>query len=107
MQTRTVCTGWGWEHSLSGRRWADPVGMGTGTTGKGALVPTQLSNACIREIEASIDVDICMDVYVKSVDMDMDIDDRYHVHGYVKVIHNNARSNSVGTVPCTEADNRR
>jgi len=74
---------------------------------KGALVPTQLSNACIREIEASIDVDICMDVYVKSVDMDMDIDDRYHVHGYVKIIHNNARSNSVGTVPCTEADNRR
>ena len=48
-----------------------------------------------------------MDVYVKYVDMDMDIDDRYHVHGYVKIIHNNARSNSVGTVPCTEADNRR
>jgi len=55
------------------------------------LVSMQLSNrsrcnrpTCIEEIEASMDMDISMDIRVKSVDMDMDWIDmnaEFHIHG--------------------------
>jgi len=60
--------GWGWGQEPQGR-----LGWGQ------VLVSMQLSNrsrcnrpTCIEEIEASMDMDISMDIHVKSVDMDMD-----------------------------------
>ena len=89
MRTRTMATWWEWRHSLQGRGGdgsqpcGDGVGMGTGTTGTVGMGSSScprvaLSNTCIQEIEASMDMDISMDILVKSVDMD--IDAKFHIH---------------------------
>jgi len=36
---------------------------------------------CVQEIETAIDIDISMDAHVKSVDMDMYINAKFHIHG--------------------------
>jgi len=36
---------------------------------------------CVQEIETCIDMDISMDVHVKSVDMDKYINAKFHIHG--------------------------
>jgi len=46
----------------------------------------QLSNACTvyaknKGIYGSMDMDISMDAHVKSVDMDMYINAKFHIHG--------------------------
>ena len=38
----------------------------------------QLFNTCIQEIEASMYMDICMNIQVKYVDIDMDA--KFHIH---------------------------
>jgi len=46
------------------------------------LLPRQLSNyrpRRIQEIEASMDTDIFMDIHIKPVDMDMDMDAKFHI----------------------------
>jgi len=45
------------------------------------LCPMQFSSTCIPEIDASMDMDIAMDVPVKSVDMDKDVDAKFHFYG--------------------------
>jgi len=57
--------------------------MGTGTTGTVGMgdkfLSPRSSSTCIQEIEAFMDMDISMDIHVKSVDMDMDA--KFHIHG--------------------------
>jgi len=43
------------------------------------LVHMQLSNTCIHETQASMDMDVSMDIHIKSVDMDLD--EKFHIHG--------------------------
>jgi len=35
----------------------------------------------IRAGQASMDMDISMDIHAKSVDMEMDMDGKFHIHG--------------------------
>jgi len=57
--------------------------MGTGTI---RTVGMQLCNACTvyaknKGIYGSMDMDISMDAHAKSVDMDMYINAKFHIHG--------------------------
>jgi len=52
-----------------------------GWDGDKFLSPSSSLIDVYTRIEASIDMDISMDVHVKSVDMDMYINAKFHIHG--------------------------
>ena len=65
-----------------GQPCGDGVQMWTGTTETAGdkhkfLYPMQFSNTCIHERKASMDMNISMDIHVKTVDME----EKFHIHG--------------------------